>query len=60
MTNGKPFAFDNIDTVSKPSEVTRMKTVSDFVLFLLVSAGYIIQVFKNVTTNKFIRVNETL
>ena len=46
MTNGKPFSFDNIDTVSKPSEVTKMKTFSDFVLFLLVSAGYIIQVAK--------------
>lgn len=39
---GKPFAIDKTEVA--PSQMTRLQTISDFFVFIALSAAYIIQV----------------
>lgn len=40
----KPLPFDNFEQKKPASEMTRFEVFIDFIVFLLVSAGYVVQV----------------
>lgn len=44
MTGTKPLSFDNFDQKKPASEMTRFEVFVDFLVFIGVSAGYVIQV----------------
>lgn len=48
VRNGKPFSFDKSEINPNRKKASVKSTVMDVVIFLLVSAGYILQVRENI------------
>lgn len=48
VRNGKPFSFDKSEINPNRKKASVKSTVMDVVVFLLVSAGYILQVRENI------------
>ena len=44
MVSNKSFKFDKFDQKKPVSEMTRLDVIKDFVIFILISAGYVIRV----------------
>lgn len=60
MASNKSFKFDKFDHKKPPSEMTKWDVIIDFVVFIAISAGYVIRVRTLLLKSLYLFIQNTL